>query len=384
MSFLDLSTYEPLPPANLDAPEVKKSPATAFLLSLLFPGFGHFYLGLKLNAAWIAGFALLQVNLSVAGFVWRSARLIELAFTFLSATYIFGFLDAFFSAKEWNAGVTPLMIGANPRTAAFLNLLTNGLGYFYLGERTKGLITFVALGVLPYALMSRMENWKLRTAGIILHIALAFDGWRVGRRLSKEQHPEITKAAIATHDAEGLPAFVPAGVACVIALGLASFLAFGVMMQASVKINRTNAEIRQISNRQRYSDPAYGVTFATPLNWTMRSGAEDDMLAKAQGGDYPCSVQLLRYPNYFEPQQLIETKLQYLPDELEGSKSERDWTQFEGRPAFELTAQTAEGNPVSMHYVAFSKGNSTFMWIETRAGSCGPAVDAIRDSLVFK
>jgi len=49
----------------------------------------------------------------------------------------FAFLDAYFTALEINSGAGELIDAVNPRVAVVLNLLTAGLGYFYLGERTK-------------------------------------------------------------------------------------------------------------------------------------------------------------------------------------------------------------------------------------------------------
>jgi hypothetical protein len=52
--------------------------------------------------------------------------------------YVFSFLDAYYVAREINAGMDSLVDSNNPRVATTLNLLTNGFGYWYLGERTKG------------------------------------------------------------------------------------------------------------------------------------------------------------------------------------------------------------------------------------------------------
>ena len=58
--MLNLQTYEPLPEIAPTRPEKRKNPVVAMLLSIVFPGLGHLYLGSRRNAAWIAGFELLK------------------------------------------------------------------------------------------------------------------------------------------------------------------------------------------------------------------------------------------------------------------------------------------------------------------------------------
>jgi hypothetical protein len=382
VSFLNLSNYEPLAPLELVPPATKKSPAAAFLLSLLFPGAGHLYIGLNRNAAWLAGFAFLQFVALICGAIFRAPVLAGVAILGLPVTYIFAFLDAFYSAREWNAGISPFMIGASPRTAALLNLLGSGIGYFYLGERRKGIVIFVAFRLFPYLFPASMHRSMLIILGV-LQLAFAFDGWRVGRKLPRQQQPTINRQLIASRNSEGMPALIPIGTACLVATGLVALVVLGATMQAMATTDKTHARFRQIANRQEYSNSAYGLTFSTPADWTLKPTTDVAMLATAEGGDYPCSVQLKRYFR-IQPQPLIEWELEYLPDPLEGSKSERGWVAFKGLPAFQLTARTGEGDPVEMHYVAFKKGASTFLWIETRGGSCGPAVDEIAKTLASR
>ena len=54
-------------------------------------------------------------------------------------------------ALEINRGKEPGPY-QNPRVAAVLNLLTHGFGYFYLGERGKGLLVFLGLRFVAAAL----------------------------------------------------------------------------------------------------------------------------------------------------------------------------------------------------------------------------------------
>lgn len=53
--------------------------------------------------------------------------------------WIFAFLDAYFTALEINSGGDEQVDPVNPRVAVTLNLLTAGLGYFYLASAQKAL-----------------------------------------------------------------------------------------------------------------------------------------------------------------------------------------------------------------------------------------------------
>ncbi len=130
-------------PTLLGTPAVptrRKKPGLAFLLSLLVPGAGHFYCGKTIAGIWTLGFFAAfvgvmrfvdpQQSMNLWGFCLRGAVVL----------YTYAFLDAYFSAREINAGTDSVMTGSNPRIAAVLNLLTNGFGYFYLGKRKQGLI----------------------------------------------------------------------------------------------------------------------------------------------------------------------------------------------------------------------------------------------------
>ena len=119
-----------------------RSPSLAFLFSLIMPGFGQFYCRKVKRGVWtLAFFALSHLGIF---FLYPflegdDHRLVALWGASLRAgifLYIFAFLDAFFTAREINAG-RDKQIEKNPRIAAILNLLTRGFGYFYLGEKKK-------------------------------------------------------------------------------------------------------------------------------------------------------------------------------------------------------------------------------------------------------
>src|ERR1700758_4711663 len=103
---LNLLTYEPIPAVVPSQPEKRYSPLLALLLSLLIPGLGYLYLRAWRQAAWIMGFELLSLVLIVGG----TGQLHATAIIAAPSLYLFAIIDAYFMAREWNAGVTSWMI----------------------------------------------------------------------------------------------------------------------------------------------------------------------------------------------------------------------------------------------------------------------------------
>jgi hypothetical protein len=164
---------------------------------MVLPGLGHFYCGLRLRGALVMGF-------SVAGMAvfWRSIAaqaagrgsdqtVLGAAFLILPVLYVFGFLDAYFTAREINRGIDPTLVD-NPRVASVLNLMTRGFGYFYLGERVKGLVVFVGLGLAQMLMPIMLGGGPTVTnavsfAAMALSFAMGIDAYRIGRRSFEAQ-----------------------------------------------------------------------------------------------------------------------------------------------------------------------------------------------------
>ncbi len=184
-------------PAAEFAPVKRKSAGLAWLLSMVLPGLGHLYCGLKLRGALVMGF-------SVAGMAvfWTSISaqaagrgsdqtVFGAAFLILPVLYVFGFLDAYFTAREINRGIDPTLVD-NPRVASVLNLMTKGLGYFYLGERVKGLVVFVGLGLAQMLIPMMLGGGPtvanaVSLAAMALSFAMGIDAYRIGRRSFEAQ-----------------------------------------------------------------------------------------------------------------------------------------------------------------------------------------------------
>jgi hypothetical protein len=183
--MLGLTSYEPLPALELTPPSRQVRPVLALLLSVLCPGLGHLYIGLFSRAAWIFFSELLCL-----AFLAVQGPLQTAAVFSIPAIYCFAMIDAYFGAWEWNAGATSLLEGNNPRIVAILNLLTKGFGYFYLGDRTKGLLCFFIIAIVQGLLQTRPNVWTA-ILGISLQIAIAIDGYRVARQNLHREHPEL-------------------------------------------------------------------------------------------------------------------------------------------------------------------------------------------------
>jgi hypothetical protein len=174
----------------------RKSAGLAWLLSLVLPGAGHAYLGLYWRAGLVFGFSVLGMVSLVAMVAsrGRGGGLLEVLVGNLPVLWAFGFLDAYLTAEERNRGIDPSIVD-NPRVAAALNLTTRGFGYFYLGERAKGIALFVVLTVagLAASASSGRLGASLNAIVMAVGIAIAVDAYRLGRRsfLAQEAGMEL-------------------------------------------------------------------------------------------------------------------------------------------------------------------------------------------------
>ena len=225
--------------AAAPAPALKrKSAGLAWLLSMILPGLGHLYCGLKLRGGLVMGFSVAGM-FALVNWIAASAAgdpsmgwLTGLAILYLPVLYVFGFLDAYFTAREMNRGIDPTLVDS-PRVACTLNLLTSGFGYFYLGERVKGIAVFVAMSVVQFAfpaLLAASPAVASATsiAGLVVGVALAADGYRIGRRSFNAQIEGLELVADA--NPSHLPAAVPLALGGIISVLLALFFLAGIVL----------------------------------------------------------------------------------------------------------------------------------------------------------
>lgn len=170
-------------PANAVSPRKVKRPGLAWLLSLIIPGAGQLYCGMRTRAAWCFAPFLITVIAGMFG-PPRSPTWSAYLAVILVVVFLFAPLDAFYTAREMNSGKEWPPYG-NPRVAATLNLTTRGFGYWYLGERTKGWFWFIASFFLQSFTQELATATKTRLALFVPNLVLIFIAWdayRIGKR----------------------------------------------------------------------------------------------------------------------------------------------------------------------------------------------------------
>ena len=236
-------------PARPFVPETPhKSAGLAFALSLLVPGAGQFYCG-KRGRSWITlGFWLLGVLLCFVS----NENLKGTGIMLIPVLWIFSFLDAYFTAIEINRGEEAQVDVQNPRVAVTLNLLTAGFGYFYLGERAKGTVIFVATQIVRFAVprLTGFAGGAVSLALIVGQMLMGADAYRIARMQLKEAlGPEPEQPEVASSNASRMPLFIPVGLASLTATCFLGFLIFGLAWTAARGPQVRSAATRTESHR---------------------------------------------------------------------------------------------------------------------------------------
>jgi TM2 domain-containing membrane protein YozV/TPR repeat protein len=208
-------------------PPIHKSAGLAFGLSALIPGAGQIYCGKKGRGGLTLGFWLLGLLFCFTGEqLW-----IGIGIALMFVLWVFSFIDAYFTAIEVSRGQDEIVDAQNPRVAVVLNLLTSGFGYFYLGERSKGIALFIGMQVARLLILPKVPGvvGTLIAFGLfVVQLAVAADAYRIAERQLKEAlGPEATPQPNAP-PASRLPKEVP--------LALAGLFTFGFVVLAIVGI----------------------------------------------------------------------------------------------------------------------------------------------------
>ena len=268
-------------PPGAFAPEPRhKSAGLAFAFSLLVPGTGQFYCGKAARGGLTLGFWLVGL---ILGLSRATTQILGLGILLMTALWIFSFLDAFFTAIEVNQGEDEQVDVQNPRVAVILNLLTAGFGYFYLGERTKGITIFVVTQVsrLAFSRTTGFANGLISASLIILQVAMAIDAYRIARRQLKEAlGPEAAPVNPNAPPPSRLPVQGPVALACVLVFGLVVLIGIGLgtgkkrSAKLSVPGNKHTVLPSAQSESNRYAalneNPVPVVDFATAVQDVQR------------------------------------------------------------------------------------------------------------------
>lgn len=209
-----------------------KSAGLAFVLSLLIPGCGQFYCDKVSRGLTTLGFFVLGITLCFVPAEETRGVGIFTAFTL----WVFAFLDAYFTALEINSGADQQTDTVNPRVAVVLNLLTAGLGYFYLGERTKGMVLFVLVNAVKWLMKATTGFWAGVSSlfAITMALVMAVDGYRLAReQIQQNRAPEPIDSGASPGKPSRLPVFIPVGLAAVAVISLLGMSILGLAMKAS-------------------------------------------------------------------------------------------------------------------------------------------------------
>ena len=377
----DQALFAPQP----DTPEAYRNPTTAFLLSLLCPGLGHLYLGLRSNAAWIFGMELLCVAI-----FFTTGTLHDAAVLSIPAIYCFAMIDAYASARESNAGLSSFMIGANPRIAAILNLLTKGFGYFYLGDRTKGILCFFVILVLQSLLRPHMNIW-LAILTISLQVAIAIDAYRAARQTLLLNHPELIEKSeqsqpassdvIALANPGGMRPAVVTSISCII--GLVFLAGYVTMIALNGHAVSSRGTIEQGPGGLTYRDQKEHFSLTLPEDWT--SLPPNGSLALFAGDGASVLIQE-QYSSYSPATLLEETKKQMLPHHPDATTESCSYP-LAGRTAkcLEIHYKDARNKPITQRIFALPRFFKLFVFIETwNDQPRPPSFDRIEQNLWVK
>jgi len=404
-SFPSLTSDAPVNaerPRPTFAPQpVPKNPTLVFLLSLVVPGLGQFYCGKNSRGAWTLGFFLISAGASLwmipmlAGNAGM-ALLWGILFRIAVFLYTFGFLDAYFTAREMSAGTDPF-VPESPRVAAILNLLTRGFGYFYLGQRKAGFAVFIGLGIFQRIVLSgaNSEGQGGETAGaVFMELVLAFMAVHA-YRLARKNEDEILatiQPAPRFNAIGGLPTAIPIGLAVVIGAAYLAVCSIGLYMPDYSAIDQTSAHISQDDQAKEYTNPTYGVLLRAPGSWTLTDQGTKQFV-EARRKDQVCVASLrviawsplLPLSSYAKA---LSTDLER-PENKGGRLGQNETTTLGKSSARDISLiLNQEGSEITEHQIVARKGMGLYILttdsLTESASDCKADFEFIRQSVALR
>ena len=201
MSILDLSEAAPALSQYGALPERRLSAGRAWMFSTLMPGTGQLYCG-----ATTRGRTILVMTLAAIGTAIFYSPLLDPALRIAIVFYVLAPLDAYLTAREFNAGID-VEAANNPRVAAMLNLTTNGFGYVYVGMQSGWMV------VIVFGMLFRSFGESLPLLMEIFRAVIAVHAWRLATRQRESEYPAAERPQI---EETSLPEGVPYAVAAVL------------------------------------------------------------------------------------------------------------------------------------------------------------------------
>ena len=372
-------TPEPVPEALLIPPAERHNPFLVFALSLLFPGLGHFYVRLVARGFVIAFFQSVGILL----ITFASGALHLQGFLIVVSIYCFAALDAYFTARERNAGSTYGLHGKNPRVASVLNLITKGFGYFYLGDRVKGILCFLGIGTLQIVFAKSSSTWA-SIAGITVQIAIAVDVYRVARDRREQANPPELRSLIEQANYSPVPSWVP--VAFVSLLAASAVFCFFALNILNTRYITAGGSFDNGPGGLIYTNPQQHLQFSTPAGW--EPGRVPNALVEVSGrpfGDY-CS--LLIYDRYssFSSVSVVKSLRMDMLKRHPAAYILSPRISIDGRDpeTFSASFKNAEGADITQIFIVVRRRLNLFTFIETSSDlGCHRDFAAIESSLKF-
>jgi len=355
-------------------------------LSLLYPGLGHFYCKKTQSGFVVAALFTVAAALVMFASPAENAMLWGIGLRSAIVVHGFGFLDAFYSAREINAGIDQYMIGNNPRIAAVLNLLTAGFGYFYVGDRTKGLIWFFISRFL-YATVGQRLTW-IAFAVELACAVVAVDAYFLARKQLREAIGAESTDAFSSSD-KGLSPLVPLALGVFLIFNYFLICSLGLLIPKYPDRGRSFQIVSENSSGgSTIQHRSYGVSLHVPAGW-VASEPSKEFIMGASNSEYGCQVGLMMAGNLpISGQQGIA---QQMINQLKHDNATFQWlsegpAQIGGKSAYMLNYQATYRNIPVLQKIVFVQHHLTlYSFIEAAsvgtADECGPMMDQILASV---
>ena len=370
-----------------------KSSGLAFLLSLVLPGAGQLYCGKIKRGVW----TVILFSVAATGtffFIGAETGDTDLLLgIFLRSgifLYVFAFLDAYCTAREINDG-SDIRTVFNPRVAAILNLLTRGFGYFYLGEKKKGVLLFFLIGIGSQAIRNLDEPQVVMVIEILLELvlaALAADAYRIAVTAREDLASSDAAAPARPTEESGLKPAIPLALAGLLTAGYVGLTVVGYSMPDYSVLDQSQAVFTTSEDGKSYVNSAYGVQATIPEGWEFND-VDPSSFFEASYMAGMCSVSFLpdsTLPIY-SPEAYAEMLVETILDANPNFKYIDTMTvSLAGRPATEVLLEAdVDGSKVSQHYLVIIDGMTVYALVETALDffrpTCEDAYTSIRESI---
>lgn len=373
----------------------EKSPGVAFALSLIVPGAGQIYCGKVKRGIWtltIFIFSIAGTTFLVGNTQQQAGEFLGIFLNVSVLLYGFAFLDAFFTAREINDGIDEEVV-ENPRVAAILNLVTNGFGYVYLGEKRKGILLFIALGVLGLVAGTIEPQGAKVIVGLVLigvAAALAVDAYRIGSQRSRDRVARWPRPTRPVEPAQGLSPSVPLTFAALLGAGYVGLIVLGLLLPDYTVINHSALSVAENEGEKTFANPTYGIELRVPSDWFFDQ-SDLRYIVAVQSPDSACHMGLV--PDAWLPILSLKWTADYMAEFILDSSNhyelkERRTTTLAGLPAHELVFEVdLSGTRFLQTYIFAQSGFTLYQLITTTEGSnvdrCQADYQRIRESIVI-